>query len=247
MVVESVIASDLSDWRYNISAYNASAGANNGATVVLYSAALCHVALFFCVLYVVVGVPCNLLTVAALLRSRPLRTSSTNQLVVNLAIADLIFCAVSLPVQATRYVRRAWTLGAALCRAFPLVFYGNLAVSIMTMMMIAVNRYLVVVHGALYRRACAGGGATAAAIVFCWAFAGAMLMPTYAGAWGEFGYVAETFSCSFLAKDGRDAQPYLFTIGVGVPLAVIVPCYARIIAVARAVCHLSITIRVNLG
>ena len=82
----------------------------------------------------------NLLTMVALLRSRKLRQHATTAFVLSLAAADLIFCAFNLPLTASRYIHQAWIFGDTLCRLFPFFFYGNVAASVLSMVLITVNR-----------------------------------------------------------------------------------------------------------
>ncbi|TRY75179.1 hypothetical protein TCAL_16871 [Tigriopus californicus] len=81
----------------------------------------------------------NLLTVVALLRCPKLRSHATTLFVISLAISDLLFAAVNLPLTASRYVQEEWVLGATVCRLFPFFFYGNVAASLMNMVAITIN------------------------------------------------------------------------------------------------------------
>ncbi|KAK8784699.1 hypothetical protein V5799_008935 [Amblyomma americanum] len=91
------------------------------------------------VLFAALGVPGNLLTLLALGRSRRLR-SATTAFVMSLCCADLLFCAVNLPMTATRYFRRCWMFGDTMCAVFGFFFYGNVATSILSMTGITVTR-----------------------------------------------------------------------------------------------------------
>lgn len=82
----------------------------------------------------------NLVTVIALLKYTRLRRHATTAFVISLSISDLIFSAVNLPLTASRYLNEAWVLGETLCRIFPLFFYGNVAVSLLSMVAITINR-----------------------------------------------------------------------------------------------------------
>ncbi|XP_014670607.1 PREDICTED: protein trapped in endoderm-1-like [Priapulus caudatus] len=179
------------------------------------------------VFYSALGVAGNLLTVVALTRSRRLRKNHMTTFVIFLAVADLLFCGVSLPVNTTRYMLRRWALGGALCRVFPYFFYSNIASSILMMLLITVNRYVIIVHRAaytrLYRRAVVVG-----MVLFAYAFPPLLLLPTLVGAWGRFGLNERTMSCTFLVADGRSARPFVFVLGVFVPTIVILVCYLRI-------------------
>lgn len=85
--------------------------------------------------------PGNLVTVIALLRCSKLRHHATTAFVISLAMSDLLFCSINLPLTASRYINQAWVLGSELCKLFPFFFYGNVAVSLLSMVAITVNRY----------------------------------------------------------------------------------------------------------
>ena len=87
----------------------------------------------------------NSLTVAALVRSRKLRSHATTAFVLSLAGSDLLFCAFNLPLTASRYIHESWILGDTLCRLFPFFFYGNVAASLFSMVLITINRYITII------------------------------------------------------------------------------------------------------
>lgn len=87
----------------------------------------------------------NLVTVIALLKYTRLRRHATTAFVISLSISDLIFSAVNLPLTASRYLNEAWVLGETLCKIFPLFFYGNVAVSLLSMVAITINRLVILI------------------------------------------------------------------------------------------------------
>lgn len=58
----------------------------------------------------------NLLTVVALLKCQKLRSHATTMFVISLAVSDLLFCTINLPLTASRYVHEEWRLGPEMCR-----------------------------------------------------------------------------------------------------------------------------------
>lgn len=82
------------------------------------------------------------MTIVALLKYTRLRKHATTAFVISLSISDLIFSAVNLPLTASRYLNEAWVLGETLCQIFPLFFYGNVAVSLLSMVAITINRFV---------------------------------------------------------------------------------------------------------
>jgi protein trapped in endoderm-1 len=69
-----------------------------------------------------------------------LRQHATTAFVVSLCFSDLLFCAINLPMTASRYWYQRWVFGDTLCAFFPFFFYGNVAGSLLSMVAITVNR-----------------------------------------------------------------------------------------------------------
>lgn len=59
----------------------------------------------------------------------------------SLCIADFLFCLLVLPFSASNFIYRDWIHGDVLCTIFPLMRYGNLGVSLLSIAMISINRY----------------------------------------------------------------------------------------------------------
>ena len=64
----------------------------------------------------------NLLTVVALLKCQKLRSHATTMFVISLAVSDLLFCTINLPLTASRYVHEKWILGQDMCRYLMIIF-----------------------------------------------------------------------------------------------------------------------------
>ncbi|XP_018322547.1 protein trapped in endoderm-1-like [Agrilus planipennis] len=105
-------------------------------------------AVFFCI----VGITGNLVTIIALIRCPKLRGHATTAFVLSLCVSDLLFCSVNLPLTASRFIHEAWTLGDSVCKLFPVLFYGNVAVSLLNMVAITLNRYILVSCHQYYRQ-----------------------------------------------------------------------------------------------
>ena len=58
----------------------------------------------------------NLLTVVALSRCPKLRSHATTMFVISLAVSDLLFSAINLPLTASRYIHEEWRFGDTMCR-----------------------------------------------------------------------------------------------------------------------------------
>lgn len=138
---------------------------------IIYPPSWCYVASAFAVLFCVFGVSGeenlflnltlfmtvtifsgNLLTIVALLKCERLRKHATTAFLLSLTFSDLLFCAIMMPMQAVRYYYQAWTFGDFLCQVFPFVFYSNVCVSMLSMILMTINRYILITFQHLYAR-----------------------------------------------------------------------------------------------
>ena len=78
--------------------------------------------------------------------------NSTAVFIINLSFSDLLFGCFNLPLAASTFLRRSWIHGDLLCRLFPLLRYGLLAVSLFTVSLITINRYVIIAHPRQYTR-----------------------------------------------------------------------------------------------
>ena len=75
----------------------------------------------------------------------PQMRNTTNLLILNLAVADLLFILVCVPATASDYVLMYWPFGLAWCRTVQYIIYVTAYVSIYTLVMMAADRFLAVV------------------------------------------------------------------------------------------------------
>lgn len=179
------------------------------------------------VLFCGVGVIGNFITIVALVQCPRLRKHATTAFVLSLCVSDLIFCVLNMPLTASRYIHQKWTLGPVLCQLFPVMFYGNVAVSLLNMVAITINRYLLISCHQLYvqfyslKSICVQ-------LFFVWGCSFAMMLPPLLGIWGQLGLDPSTFSCTILKKDGHSPKKVIFLIGFVLPCIAIILCYSCI-------------------
>ncbi|KAM7350021.1 trapped in endoderm 1 isoform 2-T4 [Cochliomyia hominivorax] len=177
--------------------------------------------------FIVVGISGNLITIIALMRCPKIRCHATTAFVLSLCISDLFFCSFSLPLTAVRFFKERWTFGDTLCKIFPVIFYGNVAVSLLSMVCITVNRYILIachnLYACIYKKKF-----ITIQLVFVWAVSFLLLLPAILGVWGEMGLDEITFSCTILKKDGKSIKKTLFLIGFLLPCVVIIISYTCI-------------------
>lgn len=195
--------------------------------MVVYTYSVSIFATISAIFVFVFGIIGNLLTITALLKYHKLRKHPTTAFVLSLSISDLFFCAVNMPLTAIRFLNQQWTLGEDLCKVFPVFFYGNVAVSVLSMVGLTINRYTLILHPSRYSKIY-----TPLSLCFqlfaIWAFSfGIMLLPLFE-IWGTLGLDEETFSCTILKKNDTSPKKFIFLFGVLVPCIIISISYSCI-------------------
>ncbi|XP_042873900.1 protein trapped in endoderm-1-like [Penaeus japonicus] len=179
------------------------------------------------IIFIIVGIAGNLVTIVALSRSVKLRVHATTAFVISLCVSDLLFCSINLPLTASRYIHEAWVLGETLCKIFPFFFYGNVAASLLNMVAITINRYILISHHGLYDRVYRRRYIVLM-IAFVWLFSFGMMVPPLAGVWGRLGLDPPSFSCTILKNNGSSPKKFLFLFGFLLPMIAIIGCYSAI-------------------
>ncbi|XP_071546445.1 rhodopsin-like [Panulirus ornatus] len=153
----------------------------------------------------------------------------TNLLVMNLALTDLLMVLTQFPVLVANCYNHRWTLGPAACEIYG--FCGALfgTVSIITMALIALDRYFAIVNP--YSGWRLSYGKASVWVGAAWSYGVLWCIPPLVG-WNQ--YVLEGFltSCTF---DYLSDEPWsrlyvflMFMFAYVIPLAVISWCYSCI-------------------
>ena len=71
--------------------------------------------------------------------------STTNMLILNLAVADLLFIVLCVPSTATDYVFNSWPFGQVWCKTVQYLIYATSYVSIYTLILMSIDRFMAVV------------------------------------------------------------------------------------------------------
>lgn len=93
----------------------------------------------------VLGVSGNSLVIYSFIMEKRMR-SLTNTLILNLAIADLLFLVICIPLTAFRFIALSWPFGDIGCKLSQYCVYVSVYVSIFTLVLMAVSRYFAIVH-----------------------------------------------------------------------------------------------------
>lgn len=78
--------------------------------------------------------------------SNPQMRSTTNVLIINLAIADLLFVIFCVPFTATDYVLATWPFGDVWCKLVQYFIVVTAHASIYTLVLMSLDRFLAVVY-----------------------------------------------------------------------------------------------------
>lgn len=144
-----------------------------------------------------------------------------------------MFCFLVLPFAASQFFHGTWIHGKTLCTMVPMLRYGCVGVSLLSIAIISINRYILIAWPHLYptiytkaKVACYIGG--------IWLFSYGLQIPTLLGKWGTFGFDEKLGTCS-INKDenGNSSKTAFFVLGFALPCVIIVVCYAEIFWTVR--------------
>nr|QKY89066.1 Rhabdomeric opsin [Chaetopleura apiculata] len=179
----------------------------------------------------ITGVVGNLIVIWIFSRTKSLRTPA-NMFVVNLAISDLTFSAVNgFPLYTISAFNKKWIFGKAACELYGLVggIFGLMSIN--TMAMIALDRYLVIARPLSVMRHMSHKRAFFM-LMLVWIWSILWAIPPIFG-WGA--YIPEGFqiSCSFDYLTRTDYfRAYIFCMYICsfvVPVLIIFFCYVLIV------------------
>ncbi|CAL4107316.1 unnamed protein product [Meganyctiphanes norvegica] len=180
----------------------------------------------------------NLLTILALPYARRLRNAAT-WMVLNLAVAEGLFCVTILPMCAA-HLFHLYQTGQPLfndegCRAFVFLRYVNIYVELFSIAAIAVNRCVLIANPRLYQKTFTDKK-TIGIIAVIWLVPIFMMTIPLTGTYGEFGYNHLTEECDFMQdpeRFGKGPQRFFLVSGFFIPNIIIVSSYSFLFYKAR--------------
>ncbi|XP_019749306.1 melanopsin-A-like [Hippocampus comes] len=182
----------------------------------------------------ITGILGNFLVIYAFCRSRSLRTPS-NIFIINLAVTDFFMCLTQAPVFFVTSMHKRWIFAKKGCELY--AFCGALfgICSMMTLMVIAVDRYVVITRplaslGAMSRRK------ALSIVAVAWLYSMGWSLPPFFG-WSAYVPEGLMTSCSWdymtFTPAVRSYTMLLFTFVFFIPLIVIIFCYCCIFRAIR--------------
>ncbi|XP_041670853.1 melanopsin-A-like [Cheilinus undulatus] len=182
----------------------------------------------------ITGMLGNFLVMYAFCRSRSLRTPS-NIFIINLAVTDFLMCLSQTPVFFVTSMHKRWIFGKKGCELY--AFCGALfgICSMMTLMVIAVDRYIVITRplaslGVMSRRK------ALSIVAGAWVYSMGWSLPPFFG-WSAYVPEGLMTSCSWdymtFTPSVRSYTMLLFTFVFFIPLSVIIFSYCCIFRAIR--------------
>ena len=96
-------------------------------------------------LIAVLGFCGNLLVIIVVVSNKQMR-NTTNLLIINLAVADLLFIVICVPFTAAGYAMPTWPFGTVFCKIYQYMINVTAYASVYTLVLMSLDRYLAVVH-----------------------------------------------------------------------------------------------------
>ncbi|XP_069614819.1 G-protein coupled receptor 84 [Ranitomeya imitator] len=144
-----------------------------------------------------VGTVGNVLTVFAFALDKKLQTRF-NLLIINLTLADILYCTFLQPFSVDSYLHLYWRSGACFCQIFGMLLFVSNSVSIMNLCLIAISRYILITNNKLFDRIFSKTGATLI-LLGTWVAGFASFAPL----WPVYVLVPKVCTCSFHRIRGR--------------------------------------------
>ncbi|XP_072229318.1 melanopsin-A-like [Leuresthes tenuis] len=182
----------------------------------------------------ITGLLGNFLVIYAFSRSRSLRTPS-NIFIINLAVTDFLMCLTQTPIFFINSMHKHWIFGKKGCELY--AFCGALfgICSMMTLMVIAVDRYVVITRP-LASLGVMSHKKALSFVAAAWVYSMGWSLPPFFG-WSAYVPEGLMTSCSWdymtFTPSVRSYTMLLFTFVFFIPLFIIIFCYCRIFRAIR--------------
>ena len=188
-----------------------------------------HLTTFMLVLYgiiFVVGLTGNLFVVYVVIKDKAMHTT-TNKFIACLSVSDLLICIFAIPFTPINALGKSWSYGELLCKLVPVILVISVFVSTLTSVMIAVDRYIVII----YPHSPSINSKIQIVIVICiWVISAATAVPI-----GMYTALEQrqdgTFDCHERWPNQSSVEMYtwvIFGLQVVIPAIIISVCYGAI-------------------
>ncbi|KAG8452638.1 hypothetical protein GDO86_004429 [Hymenochirus boettgeri] len=159
-----------------------------------------------------VGTVGNIMTILAYALDKKLQTRF-NLLIINLSLADILYCTFLQPFSVDAYLHLYWRSGTTFCRIFGMLLFVSNSVSILNLCLIAVSRYILISNNKLFDKIFSRLGVFLI-ILTTWVIG----FSSFAPLWNVFVLVPKVCTCSFHRIKGRPyttiLMAFYFVIGL---------------------------------
>ena len=180
---------------------------------------------FVLVFFSILGLLGNLLIIISVAIDKTLR-SYTDVFIVNVACMDLIITSVIIPSMVPLLLASKNIYPDALCQAFGLLTTLLCTGSLVSLTVLAVNRYIFICHRSIYSRAF-NKVSVFIMVLGIWLYALLITLPTVLG-WGAVGYRAPAALCCYNHTASLSHLIFVTAAAISVPMTVTYSCYGRI-------------------
>ncbi|KAK3610621.1 hypothetical protein CHS0354_009080 [Potamilus streckersoni] len=192
-----------------------------------------YVAVFLMSFIIVVGCIGNILVIIVVKTKRKLQTES-NIFVVNLSMCDLLYVTCVLPFNIYTYLENGWFLSEHLCKFTGFLGYTLTGTTIITITLIAFNRYKLVHDIHSYKWTFQKKNMLLM-IAIAWTVPVLLLIPPLTQVWGRFGYEHMLGICNLLLDhESQLFKLFLLVFRAGIPVVLITHYYVMIYRTTRS-------------
>ncbi|XP_034538057.1 5-hydroxytryptamine receptor 1D [Notolabrus celidotus] len=158
--------------------------------------------------------------------------SVTSVLIMNLAISDLLVGVGVMPFVAISIMNRGWVDFSGLCLYVGYTSSVYCTASVLTLAVIALDRYHSIMDCLRYSSRCTLWR-TCAVVVWIWLQALLTSCPPLLG-WSSISYVAPMYSCAVNRSNSPSYTAFMAALSYLIPAGIILFCYVNIVKVARS-------------
>ncbi|XP_064485817.1 G-protein coupled receptor moody-like [Ornithodoros turicata] len=186
----------------------------------------------FLLVFAVFGVFANAVSMLAIVRCSKLKNATTSFLV-NLCFSDLLFCGTSTPFAVSVFWYGGWNYSHSTCVVYGVSRFFNVGSSVLTVMVIAINRLVMIAQPTRYKQTFTPGN-NLLIITGIWLLSFSLVIWPTARVWGRFAWDPYTGTCSVVPHNGKSSKQFTLTFVYIVPTIVFLSCYGRIFCIVRS-------------
>ena len=164
-------------------------------------------------------------------KNRKLRTV-TNMYILNLAAADILVSVLSMPVTVVTIIKQRWVFGHTACKVFGFFTILSFIASVMSLGMIAVNRYFYIVKWNTYTNTFSKRKALFYGVAV-WIVSISLASPPLFG-WAEYRFIPGKSYCFVYWPSNVYFMYFMITVCFFGPLSVMAFSYYNILTFTRA-------------